>query len=142
MSGPGRYCCKSLPARFVQISQGCGSAHRKNAWGIHPIYCSLNERPPQPRYDSFEQHFFIPPRFEVIFVTLRFSPFATESAHSPRHGRRPARLLTGVNPPRSANSPPAIGAHEPWRPVLKVVRPRRLPQHVPSSEMPPPGTIM
>jgi dienelactone hydrolase len=29
--------------------------------GGHPIYCSLNERPPQPRCDSFEQHFLIPP---------------------------------------------------------------------------------
>ena len=29
----GRFCCKSLPARFVQISQGLGGAHRKNAWG-------------------------------------------------------------------------------------------------------------
>jgi hypothetical protein len=29
--------------------------------------------------------------------------------------------------PRNANSPGAIGAHEQWRPVLKVVLPRRLP---------------
>jgi hypothetical protein len=29
--------------------------------------------------------------------------------------------VSGVNPPRSANSPAAIGAHEPWRPLSKQV---------------------
>jgi hypothetical protein len=72
----------------------------KKRVGDHSIYCSLNERPPQPRHDSFEQPILIPLRFEAIFVTLRFSTFATESAHLGRQGRRRARPLLGMELPQ------------------------------------------
>jgi hypothetical protein len=50
--------------------------------GDHPNYSSLNERPPQPRYDSSDQHFLITAGFVPIFVTLHFPTFATISTHS------------------------------------------------------------
>jgi hypothetical protein len=55
---------------------GCPS---KNRLGDHPNHSSLNERPPQPRYDSFDQHFLITAGFVPTFVTLHFPTFATES---------------------------------------------------------------
>jgi hypothetical protein len=62
----------------------CGSKKRV---GDHPTHCLPNERPPQLRYNGFEQHLLISPRFEAIFVTLHFSIFATKSARN-RHPRR------------------------------------------------------
>jgi hypothetical protein len=88
-----------------KFPRAVGVPIEKNAWGTTQNYSSLNERPPQPRYDSFDQHFLITAGFVPIFVTLHFPTFATKSAHPGRHGRRPAGPVTGVLLPRTANRP-------------------------------------
>jgi hypothetical protein len=90
----------------ILLQKSAGSVHSnflrpwecpsKKRVGDHPNYSSLNERLPQPRYDSFEQHFLIATRFAPIFMTRRFPTFATKSAKS-RHqlrinARRPVRV--------------------------------------------------
>jgi hypothetical protein len=59
--------------------------------------------------------------------TMVFRPFLQRGrqvvARIGSHGRRPRRLLSGVNPP---NRPAGDRIHEQWRPVLKVVQPRLL----------------
>jgi hypothetical protein len=56
----------------------------KNRVGDHSNYSSLSERPPQPRYYSFDQYFLITAGFVPIFVTLHFPTFATESTQTRR----------------------------------------------------------
>lgn len=53
-------------------------------------------------------------------------------AHLGRQGRQPAGPVTGVNPRRDPNS--RIGDHQPRRPVLRMVRPRRLPSGMAQSD--------
>jgi hypothetical protein len=46
-------------------------ASKKQVWD-HDIYTSFNERLPQARYDSFEQHILITAHFAPLFVTRHF----------------------------------------------------------------------